>query len=466
MTFPRMSRTIHHFTRHRRWISLAFGSFALNWPRPALAEVDPYDVVRRIADVLVRIEQDYVDPIERARLVDGATGGMVAELDPHSAYLTPAQFAQFLEDTQGQFAGIGVEVDFRNDQVTVISTMPSSPAERAGILPGDRIVAIDGVPVTGVRADVMVKRMRGTAGTVVKLTIRRDGRAEPISLDVTRAIVVVPSVEGRMLDGAVAYVRLKAFQEGCYQELLDVLADLGKTSRVRGLLLDLRSNPGGLVSEAVAIADEFLGNGVIYSARHRGKVVEVVSSHDGDLLEKIPLLVLVNASTASSAEIVAGALRDHGRATLVGEPTFGKGSVQNIIELPDGSGLLLTTLRYFTPNGHAIQARGLTPDILVEAQPNIVKIREADLDGHLQTEGTEETTDEARARGAVTHQTTAEPGSINDSPEHELTPNDAPKEQFVSPERIPLTHLPSDPSNAADRALAKAYTLLRSRLAH
>jgi carboxyl-terminal processing protease len=428
--------------------------------------VDPYEVVRRVADVLVRIEQDYVDPVERARLVDGATSGMVAELDPHSAYLTPAQFTQFLEDTQGQFAGIGVEVDFRDDQVTVISTMPGSPAERAGILAGDRIVAIDGVPVMGVRADLMVKRMRGAAGTTVKLTLRRSGHAEPISLDVTRAIVVVPSVEGRVLDGDIAYVRLKAFQEGCYQELLDVLAQLGKTTRVRGILLDLRSNPGGLVSEAIAISEEFLGHGVIYSARHRGKVVEVVSAHDGDLLEKLPLLVLVNAATASSAEIVAGALRDHARATLVGEPTFGKGSVQNIVELPDGSGLLLTTLRYFTPNGHAIQARGLTPDVLVAAQPNLVRIREADLAGHLQTEGAEAMTEGGRGAGEESKQAASAPSTPSGSRETETTsPQHDAAEQTVAPERITLNRVPNDPSNASDRALAKGYVLLRSQLA-
>jgi carboxyl-terminal processing protease len=390
---------------------------------------------------------------------------MVAELDPHSAYLTPAQFAQFLEDTQGQFAGIGVEVDFRDDQVTVVSTMPGSPAERVGILAGDRIVAIDGVPVTGVRADVMVKRMRGTAGTTVKLMLRRSGHVEPIALDVTRAIVVVPSAEGRVLDGAVGYVRLKAFQEGCYRELLDVLAALGRPTRLRGILLDLRSNPGGLVSEAVAIADEFLGNGVVYSARHRGKVVEVVSSREGDLLEKIPVLVLVNAGTASSAEIVAGALRDHGRAKLVGESTFGKGSVQNIIELPDGAGLLLTTLRYFTPNGHAIQARGLTPDVLVEAQPNLLKIREADLAGHLQTEGLESATN---AAGASSPPSTATPrvSGTSQSPSDSkgsAPPRDVP-ERVIAPERVPLNQLPNDPAKGEDRALAKGYELLLAQL--
>jgi carboxyl-terminal processing protease len=311
--------------------------------------------------------------------------------------------------------------------------------------------------------------MRGAVGTTVQLTIRRGGQLEPIELRVTRAVVVIPSVEGRLLDGDIAYVRLKSFQEGCYQELLDVLANLGKSTKLRGMLFDLRGNPGGLVSEAVAIADELLDRGTIYSARHRGKVVEIVSSSEGDLLEKLPVLVLVNAGTASSAEIVAGALQDRGRAKVVGEPSFGKGSVQNIIELSGGAGLLLTTLRYFTPSGRAIQARGLVPDVLVKAETDLPRVREADIAGHLQTEGAEPNAPRA----------TAQPNAIASAPfaagtagEQRAANAETPDGASASakrpppPERSPIQAIPSNPTRGTDPVLAKGFEMLSAQLPH
>lgn len=412
---------------------------------PGRANAGPYDILDRFADVLVYIEEAYVDPVERTRLLEGATAGMVSELDPHSAYLTPAQFAQFIEDTQGAFAGLGVEVDFREDRVTVIATMPDSPAERAGILAGDRIVAVDSVPITGVRADTIIRRMRGPAGTKVRLTLRRDGKPDPISVTVTRAIVSVPSVEGKLLDATIGYVRLKSFQEGSYVELVEQLARLSGKQQLRGLILDLRGNPGGLVSEAIAVADEFLDRGTIYSARHRGQVVETITSSNGDLLEHMPLLVLVGAGTASSAEIVTGALQDRGRALVVGEPTFGKGSVQNVIELPGGAGLLLTTLRYFTPKGRAIQARGLMPDVVVKSADATAAVREADIAGHLHTEGAPT---ETKAETAVTT-----PSETADVPAR------------LPAERVALQRVPSNPATGDDPVLAKGYALLLDQLA-
>jgi carboxyl-terminal processing protease len=417
------------------------------------ANEGPYAVLERFADVLVYVEEAYVDPVDRSRLIEGATAGLVSELDPHSAYLTPAQFSQFLEDTQGQFAGLGVEVDFREDRVTVIATMPNSPAEKAGILPGDRIVAVDSAPITGVRAESIVRRMRGPAGSKVRLTLRRDGNAEPFQVTVTRAIVNVASVEGKTLTGNVAYVRLKSFQEGCYVELIEQVARLSRNGRIAGMLLDLRGNPGGLVTEAVAVADEFLDRGEIYSARHRGKVVEHVESQSGDLLEKMPLVVLVGASSASSAEIVAGALQDRERALIVGEPTFGKGSVQNVIELPGGAGLLLTTLRYFTPKGRAIQARGLVPDVLVKSDSSRGAIREADIHGHLHAEGVAAESGSDSASGS----------SIEANPRKNdvVTPDAPPNTPF---ERVKLETVPQDPSKGSDAVLAKGYQLLLGKI--
>lgn len=427
------------------WLTCCFA-------KEAQADPGPYTVLERFADVLVYIEEDYVDPVERTRLIEGATAGMVAELDPHSAYLTPAQFSQFIEDTQGAFAGLGVEVDFREDRVTVIGTMPDSPAERAGILPGDRIVAVDSVPITGVRADSIIRRMRGPTGTKVRLTLRREGTPDPIQVTLTRAIVNVPSVEAKLLDHGVGYVRLKSFQEGSYVELIEHVARLSGKKQLSGLLLDLRGNPGGLVSEAVAIADELLDRGTIYSARHRGQVVETVASGSGDLLEHLPLVVLVGAATASSAEIVTGALQDRGRAIVVGEPTFGKGSVQNVIELPGGAGLLLTTLRYFTPKGRAIQARGLIPDVLVKSAESRQAMREADIAGHLPTEGAPTEVPSAvatKSAGPTTPLPEASAAADLPAP----TPS----------ERIPLANIPSHPQAGADPVLAKGYELLLAK---
>jgi carboxyl-terminal processing protease len=432
----------------------------------AQAEEGPYAILERFTDVLVYVEDAYVDPVDRARLLEGATGGMVAELDPHSTYLTPSQFAQFLEDTQGEFAGVGVEVDFSDDRLTVVTTMPNSPAERAGILAGDRIVAVDGIAISGARADAIIRRMRGPAGTKIRLTLRREGLADSVNVTMARAIVTVPSVEGKLLQRNIAYIRLKSFQEGCYVELMENVARLRKNGRLTGLLLDLRGNPGGLVSEAVAIADEFLEKGTIYSARHRGKVVETVGASSGDLLEKLPLVVLVGASTASSAEIVAGALQDRKRAIVVGEPTFGKGSVQNVIELPGGAGLLLTTLRYFTPNGRAIQARGLVPDVLERSGDAQQAVREADIAGHLEAEGAPAL---ARPEPELQAATTTLPdaaasttltGSPSSSASPHASTDGSAKGRTSARERAPINSVPSDPTEGEDRVLARGYRIL------
>lgn len=450
----------------------------------ASANEGPYAIIERFADVLVYVEEAYVDPVDRNRLLEGATAGMVSELDPHSMYLTPSQFAQFLEDTQGEFAGLGVEVDFREDRITVIATMPGSPAEEAGILPGDRIVGVDSMALAGVKAEVIIRRMRGPVGTKVRLTVQREGSVNPLQVTVTRAIVTVPSVEGKLLDGEIGYIRLKSFQEGSYVELVEEVAKLRKGSKLKGLILDLRSNPGGLVSEAIAIADEFLSRGTIYSARHRGRVVETIESQSGDLLEHLPLVVLVGAGTASSAEIVSGALQDRDRAIIVGEPTFGKGSVQNVIELAGGAGLLLTTLRYFTPKGHAIQARGLIPNVIVKSTTSSGAVREADIAGHLHgedpsVEGTvanpnrsaqqnPPTTNGPQKTGNAKVADHSNPGTQSSpravaNPTQEASPDDAQRLHPPQlPERIALAQVPTNPAMGGDPVLAKGYSLLLS----
>ena len=355
------------------------------------ASSTPYGVLSQFARVLTLVEQQYVEPVDRARLMRGAIKGMVAELDPHSAYLPAEDYAVFQDDTEGRFGGVGVEVDFRNDQVTVIAPIEGSPAFAAGIRSGDRIVAINGTPIKGKSADELIREMRGLPGTKVRLDIRREGRKNLLRFTLTRRIIAVASVTSKLLKDGVYYLRIKQFQSGTHRELLKKIASLRRQATPRGVLLDLRNNPGGLVAESTAVADEFLGSGVVYTARHRGKVVDEVRSRSGGSLRRGPLVVLVNEFSASASELVAGALQDHRRATVVGMPTFGKGSVQSIIDLPRGDGLRLTTMRYYTPLGRAIQAQGIAPDVRVAStsspNANFGFLREADLENHLPAEG-------------------------------------------------------------------------------
>lgn len=351
----------------------------------------PYAPFEQLARVLVLVETQYVEPAQRNKIIEGAIKGMVAELDPHSAFMSAEDFAQFQEETGGRFGGVGVEVDFRGDSPIVIAPIEGSPAARAGIRSGDQIIAIDGKPTRGENLEKLITMMRGPAGTKVKVTIRRQNVAEPLHFELTREEIHVKSVSSQRLDNDVGYVRLKQFQEGSHDELLEAAAKLRTASKapLRGVVLDMRSNPGGLVDEAEAIADEFLASGMIFSTRHRSQVVDEARAHAGGAFASVPVVVLVNEYSASSAELVAGALQDNKRATVVGSTTFGKGSVQTIFELPGGAGMRLTTMRYYTPSGRSIQAQGIRPDLMIQPKaggaPDVV--RESDLEGHLAPEG-------------------------------------------------------------------------------
>src|SRR5579859_93750 len=325
--------------------------------RPAHGDT-PYAAVEQLGRVLVEVENEYVDPVDRAKLVNGAIKGMVAELDPHSSYMAPEEFQAFENDTEGQFGGVGVEVESRNDQLIVIAPIEGSPADRAGIKSGDLIISVDGKDPNCEPLDKLVKRLRGAPGTHVKLGARRAGVAEILTFDLVREIVRVPSVTSKLLVDRVAYVRVKQFQEHTHDELIAAAAKLRARAGgpLAGVVLDLRANPGGLVDQAADVADEFLEGGTIYTTRHRDKVIEEVTARAGGAFAREPCVVLVSQWTASASELVAGALQDHKRASIVGEPTFGKGSVQAILSLPGGAGMRLTISRYYTPNGHAIQA--------------------------------------------------------------------------------------------------------------
>ncbi len=357
------------------------------------AAESPYAAMGQLGRVLALVENEYVDPVDRTKLVEGATAGMVNDLDPHSAYLPPIEYKQLQEDNEGNFVGIGVEVDLRGDLVTVITPIDGSPAAKAGIQSGDRIIAVDGQTLKDIGYDKLVRRMRGAAGSHVGLTVLREGRREPLFVDLVRATVHLVAVRGRPMAQGVAYIQLKQFQEKTHDEFMQTVAKIRQDSKVpiAGVLFDMRGNPGGLVDQAATVADEFLSSGTIYTERHRGQIVEQATAHGGGAFADVPVVVLVSEWSASAAELVSGALQDNGRATIVGTRTFGKGSVQEILDLPGGAGMKLTVGRYYTPSGHSVQAEGIHPDIVVEPAHKVdggaPVFRESDYEGALPHEG-------------------------------------------------------------------------------
>lgn len=357
----------------------------------------PFRNLGIFARALAHVEMSYVEEVDQDQLVYGAIRGMMATLDPHSTFMDPDEYRILTSDTEGQFGGIGVEIAVEDGWLTVLSVFEGGPADEAGLEAGDRFLAIKGRRARDMRIEDAIERMRGEPGTQVHVTIRRKGEAKDLPLVLTRRIIHVDAVEGRLLSDGIAYVRVKAFQENTTRDLRRVLDEAVSRARsaggVRGVLIDLRDNAGGLLDEAVLMSDEFLGDGVIVSTRGRGgKLLSQATAHARGTRPDWPMVVLVNGYTASAAEIVAGALRDQHRAVIVGTRTFGKGSVQNIIELPDGSALKLTVARYYTPSGRSIQAEGIAPDMVVqqiaadklpEALARPESVSEASLEGHL-----------------------------------------------------------------------------------
>lgn len=345
----------------------------------------PYRKLDVFAKVLAYVQNNYVEEVGEEQLVYGAIRGMLSTLDPHTLFMEPAEFRSMREDTSGEFGGLGLEIARRESSLVVLAPLDDSPAARAGIQPGDEITAIDGHPTGDLSLTDVSTRLKGPPGTQVRLLLFRTGFAEPREFVLVRDRIRVVSVESRLLDGRIGYVRIKSFQERTDHYLRKALADLRREAgpRFGGLVLDLRNNPGGLLDQGVRVADRFLSAGNIVTTRSRsGRAPDVERATARDTEPGYPMVVLVNAGTASASEIVAGALQDNGRAVVLGSWTFGKGSVQTLIELDDGSGLKLTIARYYTPSGRSIQESGIAPDVLLESG-EAEGSREAALPGHI-----------------------------------------------------------------------------------
>jgi carboxyl-terminal processing protease len=358
--------------------------------KEALAPL-PLDELRTFTEVFSRIKADYVEPVEDKKLLQDAVQGMLSGLDPHSAYLDSESFRDMRVETEGQFGGLGIEVTMENGFVKVVSPIEDTPAARSGVKPGDLIIRLDDKAVKGMTLTEAVRVMRGKPGTDITLTIVREGATKPLKLTLTRAVIKIQSVKSRVLEPGFGYVRITQFQAGTEKGLADVIKklEIENKEKLRGMVLDLRNNPGGVLNAAVGVSDAFLDKGLIVYTE--GRVADSkmkLSATPGDLLNGAPIVVLVNGGSASASEIVAGALQDHKRAVIMGTKSFGKGSVQTIVPVSNGAALKITTARYYTPNGRSIQASGIVPDIITE-EAKITKseasdrLREADLARHL-----------------------------------------------------------------------------------
>lgn len=353
----------------------------------------PLDDLRAFSEVFGQIKSSYVEPVTDQKLLENAIRGMLSGLDPHSTYLDEEEFKDLQVGTTGEFGGLGIEVGMEDGFVKVIAPIDDTPAAEAGVQAGDLIIRLDEKPVKGMTLTDAVKIMRGKPGTDIILTIVRDGEDKPLTVTITRAVIKVKSVKSRMLEPGYAYVRITSFQSRTGSGLRDALSELKKENEgdLKGLVLDLRNNPGGLLNAAVSVSDAFLEDGLIVYTEGRVENAEMkFKASPNDMLKKAPIVVLINGGSASASEIVAGALQDHKRAVIMGEQSFGKGSVQTILPTNNGGAVKLTTARYFTPSGRSIQAEGITPDILLsrvkleQLKEDFKPLKEKDLSKHLE----------------------------------------------------------------------------------
>ena len=352
----------------------------------------PLKELRIFAEIFGRVQQDYVEPVTDRELLDHAIRGMLEGLDPHSAFLDEKHFKELQEGTSGEFGGLGIEVGMENGFIKVISPIDDTPAQKAGIKAGDLIIRLDEKPVKDMSLSDAIKIMRGKPGTSITLTVQREGEHKPLVFKIVRAVIKQASVKSRMLAPGFGYVRLTQFQAPTAEDMLAAIRKLEKENGgpLKGMVLDLRNNPGGVLQGAVAVSDAFLEDGLVVYTQGRAESSALkFHARPGDVLNGAPLVVLVNEGSASASEIVAGALQDHKRAVIMGRTTFGKGSVQTIIPISSKIAIKLTTARYYTPNGRSIQAEGIQPDIelskvkLKELKKSLLQVKEADLADHL-----------------------------------------------------------------------------------
>lgn len=363
-----------------------------------IAEQDqrlPLRELRLFTQVFEQIRQGYVEEVSDTQLLENAIAGLLTELDPHSVYLNEESYGDLEENSSGEYGGLGLEVATQDGVIRVVSPIDDSPAAEAGIEAGDLIIKMNGNPVRGMSLQKAIEKMRGEQGTSIKLTVYREGEDDTMDIDVVRDIIQVSAVRNRLLESGYGYVRIAQFQRKSGSDFVDALQELKQQSEqenpLKGLVIDLRNNPGGLVPASVEIADALIDSGtIVYTEGRLPSSNQSFDATPGDMLEGLPVVVLINGGSASASEIVAGALQDHGRAAILGTQSFGKGSVQTVVPLGDGRAVKLTTARYFTPNGRSIQAEGIVPDITVERaeiRPYNFRqrVREADLEGHLET---------------------------------------------------------------------------------
>ncbi len=351
-----------------------------------------YEELKIFSDILDIIEKNYVDPVDSKKLIRGAIHGMLKSLDPHSSFLLPNAYKELQIDTKGEFSGIGIVITMQENILRVISPIEGSPAYKAGIKSGDQIIKVDGEYTKDLELWEAVKKMRGKKGTSVVITVRREGQPEPMDFTIVRDVIPLQSVRSYSLKPGYGYLRITNFRDQTFNDAKGALKDLESgATPLKGLIFDLRDNPGGLLDQAIKIADLFLETGRIVSIKGRSEShSKTYSAHSDEDKHAYPIVLLINEGSASASEIVAGALQDHGRALVLGATSFGKGSVQAVEPLRDGSGLKLTIARYYTPNGHAIQAEGIKPDVVVKERfvqesqtPEKHRMHEKDLKNHI-----------------------------------------------------------------------------------
>jgi carboxyl-terminal processing protease len=420
---------------------------------PQPSDSDTYRQLDLFGEVFERVRADYVENVSDQQLIEAAINGMLSALDPHSSYMNAKNFRDMQVQVRGEFGGLGIEVTMDNGVVKVVSPIDDTPAAHAGLKPGDLVVQIDGEPVQGMSLNDAVERMRGPVGSEIKLTIKREGK-DPFDVTMKRAVVKIQSVKEQLEGDDVGYIRITSFNEQADSGVKDAIKDLrGKAgAKLTGIVLDLRNNPGGLLDQAVAVSNDFLSQGEIVSTRgrHAEDAQRYNAQSPGDLTSGLPMVVLINGGSASASEIVAGALQDHHRAVLLGTRSFGKGSVQTIIQLPGHGAMRLTTARYYTPSGRSIQAKGIEPDITVEpakiervAQGEVM--HEADLRGALKN------TDPNAQPAAAAAKPGDESAKTPNVPPG-TTPAAAPSEDGVDPNVL---------GTAEDYQLARAVDMLR-----